>query len=415
MNRVIEPATNRLLFFDMVRNLAMLSVVAYHAVAAYSTVTPHWGLHDGSFVIADVIRHLFDVFQMPVFFFVAGYFALPSLTRHGWWVFLKGKLKRIGIPWVLGVFLLVPVFRHMGHEMMDGGPHPAFWADWLAYLKSFGTFQIGLFTPERTSQFHFWFLSLLLSFFVIVGLYHAVRGGRSVFNEGSRIRLPASSKSILATLFAAAVLTSTAYCIVLLLVPETSWVSINLLLFFQPTSLVTYIACFALGGFAASRQWFAGDAFPDRLTAWITMAILLTLAFFVAGREIFAHPSTSHRLPFLLLLAFSFIRTFLCLTFLVLIIAYSRKYWNRPSRFNQNLSVNSYNIYLVHFFFVIALQSGLTDWRGGSPTAKAGIVFLLALPFSYGLSRVIDRFPRGFVLFLVALFLFFCVGRYMGL
>jgi peptidoglycan/LPS O-acetylase OafA/YrhL len=41
MDRTVESTTGRLLFFDMVRNLAMLSVVLFHAVAAYSTVTPH--------------------------------------------------------------------------------------------------------------------------------------------------------------------------------------------------------------------------------------------------------------------------------------------------------------------------------------------------------------------------------------
>ena len=109
MNRAVSSSTNRLLFFDMVRNLAMLSVVLYHAVAAYSTITPHWSVHDGSSMTADMIRQLFDVFMMPVFFFVAGYFALPSLMKQGTWKFLKGKLRRLGVPWVLAILIIVPL------------------------------------------------------------------------------------------------------------------------------------------------------------------------------------------------------------------------------------------------------------------------------------------------------------------
>lgn len=40
MNRIERPNANHMFFFDMVRNLAMLSVVLFHAAGAYSTVTP---------------------------------------------------------------------------------------------------------------------------------------------------------------------------------------------------------------------------------------------------------------------------------------------------------------------------------------------------------------------------------------
>ena len=48
MNQTKSTTTNRLRFFDFVRNVAILAVVIFHAVAAYSTVTPHWSSHDGS-------------------------------------------------------------------------------------------------------------------------------------------------------------------------------------------------------------------------------------------------------------------------------------------------------------------------------------------------------------------------------
>ncbi len=397
----------------MVRNLAMLSVVLFHAVAAYSTVTPHWGLHDGTFAAADVIRHLFDVFQMPVFFFVAGYFALPSLTKQGWGRFINGKLRRIGVPWLIAVLFVIPM---MYAKSVQANPsHPPFWSQWLAYLKSFGTCHIGLIGPDRLSQFHFWFLSLLLSFFIVLALSRAVSDKMAFGVAASKVRTPASSKSILTALLSTTIMASLVYFLVMFMVPERTWVSVDLLLFFQPTSLVVYIAFFALGMYADSRQWFEGEAFPGRLMVWIAAAMLLTAGFFIVGREVFSDPSNSHRLSPLLLLTFSFIRTFLCLAFLVVFVASARRFWNRPSRFIQNVSANSYNIYLVHFFFVVGLQGSLEMWAGGPPMGKAAIVFVLALPFSYGLSWVIDRFPRGFVSFLIALFVLHCVGRYIGL
>jgi fucose 4-O-acetylase-like acetyltransferase len=33
--------------------------------------------------------------MMPVLFFVAGYFALPSMEKKGLWEFLKDKVRRL--------------------------------------------------------------------------------------------------------------------------------------------------------------------------------------------------------------------------------------------------------------------------------------------------------------------------------
>jgi hypothetical protein len=412
MNRTTSSSTSRLLFFDMVRNLAMLSVVLYHAVAAYSTITPHWSVHDGRSMTADMIRYLFDVFMMPVFFFVAGYFAPPSLTKQGTWKFLKGKLRRLGIPWLLAILIIVPLLQHVLQKKGDVGHSlPPFWQYWIGYLKSFGTFQIGLWTPERISQMHFWFLSLLLAFLIAFCLFDAVRNRRLGPSDGSSIKGSASNKSILRALLVVTVLTSLSYFIVILMTPDMSWITIDLLWQFQPASLVSYIACFTLGIFAYSRQWFSGDEFPRRPLIWVPIGVLLTAGFFIIGQDVFAHPLTSHQLSPGLLLAFSFIRTLLCLAFLVIFIVYARRYWNRPSRFNQNLAANSYNIYLSHIFFVVFLQDVLMVWPGGPPMVKAGIVFLVALPISYGISRLIDRFPRGFVIGFLVLFVFAFVAR----
>lgn len=110
----------------------MLSVVLLHAVAAYSTVTPHWGLHDRTFVAADIIRHLLDVFQMPVFFFVAGYFAFSSLNKLGWRRFINAKLRRIGIPWLLAIIFVIPmIFSKIVHMNQS---HLSFFAS-VAHLS----------------------------------------------------------------------------------------------------------------------------------------------------------------------------------------------------------------------------------------------------------------------------------------
>jgi glucan biosynthesis protein C len=406
MNRIERPTANHMFFFDMVRNLAMLSVVLFHAAGAYSTVTPYWPVHDGSSIIADGIRELFEVFMMPVFFFLAGYFALPSLYKQGTRRFLAGKFRHLGVPWLLALFVIIPMSLYF--TRVKANPdlvHQPFWQYWMTYLADFSTFRIGLLSVDKTNQMHFWFLSLLLTFFLVFVLFYVVRGKLPASSNSLTFREPASKKSILKVILLAGLLVSAGYFVITFIIPDMSWVTVDLLWQFQPGGLVLYILCFALGVSAYSRQWFAGDRFPGRLSIWIPITLLLMTAFFLVGRNVFAHPSDSNFLPPGLLLAFSVIRTFLCLTFLVVFVAYARIYWNRPSVFNQKLAANSYNIYLVHLFFIVPFQNMLMIWPGGPAMAKMAIVSLLVLPISYGISRLIERFPRGFVIFLLSLFI----------
>lgn len=336
--RLERSADQHVLFFDTVRNLAMLSVVFYHAVAAYSTVTPHWSVHDGSSAIADMIRELFDVYMMPAFFFLAGYFTLPSLYRQGVWKFLTGKFKRIGVPWVLAIFIIIPISIYFTRVKYNPNfARPSFWHYWMTYLSDFGALRIGILGMDRTNQMHFWFLSLLLAFFLVFVLFHVIKEKVGGSSGEFGIREPASYGSILWALLITAALTSMASFIVILLTPYLSWLTVDLLLQFQPINLALYIASFYLGVFAYSRRWFTGNEFPQRLSLWIPVGILLTLGFFLVGRDIFIHHQDSHLLSPGLLFGFSAIRSSLCLALLVIFIAYARKFWNRPSPLNHKL------------------------------------------------------------------------------
>jgi glucan biosynthesis protein C len=51
--------------------------------------------------------------MMTVLFFIAGYFALPSLEKRGGKRFVIGKLKRLGLPWLVVIVLLLPVLDYL--------------------------------------------------------------------------------------------------------------------------------------------------------------------------------------------------------------------------------------------------------------------------------------------------------------
>lgn len=132
MHQADTVASTHVSFLNNIRYLMVLLVIAYHSVAAYATVAPHWPIHDTSFFMADIIRELFDVFMMPVLFFVAGYFTLPSLEKKGVWKFLKDKFRRLLVPWALAVLIVLPL------ALYDQPVKPVrpFWNYWLHYFSN---------------------------------------------------------------------------------------------------------------------------------------------------------------------------------------------------------------------------------------------------------------------------------------
>ena len=54
---------------------------------------------------------VFDIIVMPTIFFISGYLIPASLKNKTVWDFLKGKFKRLMIPWVIAVFTLIPLYK----------------------------------------------------------------------------------------------------------------------------------------------------------------------------------------------------------------------------------------------------------------------------------------------------------------
>jgi peptidoglycan/LPS O-acetylase OafA/YrhL len=397
-------ASARVAFMDNLRYLMIVLVVVYHSVAAYAIVAPHWTVHDSHTFAADIIRELLDVFIMPVLFFAAGYFALPSLEKKGLGDFLKDKVKRLLVPWALAVLIVLPL------ALYDQPVKPVrpFWKYWLSYLGSFETRLRFTQAPVGiTTQAIYWFLSLLFVFFLLFALIYALvrrlRGGPIP----PVARKSTYGHSVLVALMSFGLLTSAAYFILLLLVPDSSWFTLYMFLEFQVTRLVPFAGCFALGVYAQSRGWFADGRPLGSLTVWGALSTLLAVAYLIFGQPMFADTAGTAHLAVGYLLVFAFLRSFLLLSLLVVLVSFGVRYWNYARGLDRQLAAASCYIYLVHFFIVVGLQAALLGWIGGLVAAKIAIVFLVALALSFAISRwVLERHSRAFAVAILALFVF---------
>ena len=95
---------------DALRAIAMLLGIVLHAVIAYR-VFPNAAWPDDSYqwIGYDVLYLWTHSFRMHVFFLVAGFFARMLYLKIGERAFIQHRVKRIVVPFAVGVILLVPL------------------------------------------------------------------------------------------------------------------------------------------------------------------------------------------------------------------------------------------------------------------------------------------------------------------
>ena len=96
-----------------------------------------------------------DVPNMPALFFVAGFFALPSLQRRGLDGFVREKLVRLAIPWIFAVIFLAPLVTYMIYVSRDNP---------MGYLEFWTTD----FWGPMFQQSVYWFLGVLFALFLLL-------------------------------------------------------------------------------------------------------------------------------------------------------------------------------------------------------------------------------------------------------
>jgi hypothetical protein len=105
-------AGERLHALDSLRATAMLLGIVLHAGVSLAPIPVPWPVRDVSrgegFVAMLAFIH---GFRMQVFFLLAGFFGHLLWRRLGTRGFLKQRAQRIGVPFVAGLLILIPIIR----------------------------------------------------------------------------------------------------------------------------------------------------------------------------------------------------------------------------------------------------------------------------------------------------------------
>jgi peptidoglycan/LPS O-acetylase OafA/YrhL len=317
-----------------------------------------------------------DVFFMSLMFFLSGLFVCHGLAKKGTASFLRDRLLRLGLPFVVAAAILAPLAYYPTYLQIAGHSGLAgFWRQWLAI----GQWPAG---PA-------WFIWVLLTFDCLAAVVwiRARRAVEAFAETASRVgRKPGA-------FFAALVFISAlAYIPMALHFTSLAWTAFGPFSF-QTSRILHYFCYFLIGagvglGGVDNGLLALDGKLARRWLLWVAAAV----AGFIAATAItlFALISGSQALGLQIAMHAGFVLSCAasCLAFLALFLRFA----GARSPLKDSLAANSYGIYLLHYPFVSWLQYALLA-ASLPAVVKAAIVLAGALALSWASAAAMRTIP----------------------
>lgn len=351
-NQTKTTKGKRLHFLDNTRTAIIFLVILLHACGPY-LAGDMWG----SFWIVDdpannnvsgIIFLILDIFLMATLFFISGYLAPASLKRKSGWEFLKGKFKRLMLPWAAAVLILIPLYKVI-FRFSRGLPHE----HWTTYFH----------ITNPNSQNWLWFLPVLFAFNLLYLLI-------------SKMNLRLTKLSVKAAVVITFII-GVGYKLAMDLLGLNGW-TLTPLIDFQNERILFYVMFFLVGALFFNRGVFTTKPEKKTLyiivnaTSWLPINIyiftILWPLVFNPGNYIFSQVIDR------IIVAFTFNLTLITMAYTL--VESFRFYGDKTSRIWKELNRNSYYVYIIHVIVTGIITLLLRDT--GIPSLLKHLILTLA-------------------------------------
>jgi hypothetical protein len=362
---------------DRTRTFLTLVVLLHHAVIPYT----HFGHTDPkSWIGFDMIVLATDSFFMAMFFFLSGLFVWPGLARKGPLQYLHDRLIRLGLPFVICAFTIIPI-AYYAIELRQT-PDQSFAAFWR------NTITLG---PWPSGPI--WFLWVLLAFDVIASLLHQV--SPRLLDPINRLSLhgyerPAAFFTVMLAVTAALYIPGRVHY------GPGSWFE------FGPFSVqhgrvllyATYFffgagigAANLAGGLLSAEGRLAKSSWGWMVTALIPYCLMWVLIYI--KREILGNPV---KLPDWYEATYGLFFATFSVAIMFTILAYFLRFMQSGRSILDPMQADAYGMFLLHYPIALWLQYWLFDFDIPA-IAKALVVFLLTVILSWAATAALRKLP----------------------
>jgi peptidoglycan/LPS O-acetylase OafA/YrhL len=380
---------------DLTRASITLLVIAHHAVLAYHRYAPPAGAFTrdnlvwGAFPVVDTARAPVvdaftlwnDSFFMAMMFLLAGLFVPASLARKGAGRFVRDRLIRLGLPFVVSAAVLAPLAYAPAYLLRaEATGHPGFWPAWRA---------LGIWPAGPA-----WFLWVLLVFSGVAAAVWKVA-------PGAREKLAAVGTWCRERPARACVVLGASAVVAYL--PTLGWVSAFSWFTWGPFTVQTgRVALYAVyflfgcalgaGGRGISEVWMASTGpLARRCKTWQVFAGVVFVVFVAALIAYFVSRGQDQPQPLAGVAAtILFAVTGVVTTFGVL--AGFARWGHQTNAITASLTRSAFGMYLVHYPIVTWLQFALLG-AALPGFVKVMLVTILAIGASWGATLLLRRLP----------------------
>jgi peptidoglycan/LPS O-acetylase OafA/YrhL len=378
------------LALNNLRGYAIIIVVAFHSCIAYIANQPaansafnappyDWLAHPivdpDRFIGFDLFSALQFLYMMQLMFFLSGLFVWPSLRRKGPGQFLWDRFLRLGVPFLIGVYLLMPLAYYPVYRTTATDPS---WAQYFAHLYALP------FTPTGP----LWFLSFAFALNIICAVVYwlAPRMGETL----ARLSTKAADHPVGFCLVLAAI-SGLAYIPVASVTTPWQWVKFGPIAFqsgFASQYIIYFFAGVVIGTLPLDRCVLRSDGpLARHWGRWLAGALAAFVLWIVPTALNFKGPGET--LPGLQTVADIALVLYAAAACLGLAAIFLRFAVVRRPIF-EGVAENAYGIYLFHYFFVLWMQFALL--RLPLPgVVKGVVVFALTLVLSWLVSVAVCR------------------------
>jgi glucans biosynthesis protein C len=340
---------NRRHDIDWLRVIAIGLLLIYHVAIAFQP----WGIMIGfitnkeSWVPLWIPMSMLNVWRIPLLFFVSGMGVYFALQQRTWKQLIAERSKRILLPFVFGVFVVVPI---------------SVWL-WQRYN--------GMDTSYSFHPGHLWFLGNIFAYVLLLSpLFYYLRrneNGKLVQKMRALFATPLGLIPVVAVLIAEAMIIKP--------YPYEMYV-MTLHGFFLGLFAFFFGFCFVL----------AGDAFWNTIIKWRWIFVVVALALYLIRINYW-----QMNVPYYFLVLESD-----CWIFAV--FAFGKRYLNRPGNALTYLTKAAYPVYILHMIWLMVGSTLIFPLALAVPL-KFVLLLLFTLTGCFASYEVIRRMPGVRVLF----------------
>jgi surface polysaccharide O-acyltransferase-like enzyme len=379
----VMTASARIAALDRARTFVTLLVLLHHSVLNYT-----WFGHGDPkrWLGFDLVVLFNDSFFMAFMFFISGLFVHDSLVRKGSAQFLRDRAWRLGIPYLVSVFVLIPIayYPTFLRYHLPGTTDFSFLHYWWR------TIAVGPW-PSGPA----WFLWVLLALDAIAVVVRSV--APHVIETLGQLILKVRNRPM--TAFAAFLaLSILTYLPMHVAFGDVSWLELGRFpLPIQTSRILLYAAYFFAGvgvGAVNLRTGLLAEngELARRWPVWFGFAFVFYAAILVA---VYAHHNwvANFDSPPLIWkvaygLAFACYSAAMPFTLTAIFVSFANSRW----RLLDAVQPSAYGIYLLHYIFIIWLQYALYD-EPFTAFVKFAIVFAGTLSMSWAVTLMLRKIP----------------------